>query len=147
MALWTLTTAVSDSVSHGQEENVGDFIIHHVQNSNEWNIFGYHLHLPTFEPVRILGFELDFSITMSVTNHVVMLWLAAIFLIVLFRFSYKRDRMVQKGFGSLLEMLILFLRDEIAISTLGKKDGVKFTPLIATFFFFIQVQLFSEFFQ
>ena len=80
MALWTLTTAVSDSVSHGQEENVGDFIIHHVQNSNEWNIFGYHLHLPTFEPVRILGFELDFSIT----QHLVMMWIVSVLLIATF---------------------------------------------------------------
>lgn len=132
MALWTLT-AISENTENGQDENVGDFIIHHIQNSNEWNIFGYHLHLPHFEPLNIFGVSIDFSIT----NHVVMLWIASIFLLFLFRFAYKRDRMVQSGIGSLLEMLIIFLRDEIAISTLGKKDGVKFTPLIATFFFFI----------
>jgi len=117
----------------GHEENVGEFIVHHVQNSGEWNIFGYHLHLPSFEPINLFGISID----LSVTNHVVMLWIASLFLILLFRFSFKRDKMVQTGIASLLEMLIIFLRDEIAIANLGKKDGVKFTPLIATFFLFI----------
>lgn len=132
MALWTVAT-VSENAKNVHEENVGEFIIHHVQNSSEWNIFGFHLQLPQFEPINVFGISID----LSITNHVVMLWLAAIFLLVLFRFSFKRDRLVQTGFASLLEMLIIFLRDEIAISNLGKKDGIKFTPLIATFFFFV----------
>ena len=66
-----------NSTEEGQEENVGDFIIHHVQNSNEWNVFGYHLHLPHFEPINIFGVMID----LSITNHVVMLWIASIFLI------------------------------------------------------------------
>lgn len=131
MAMWTAT--VTEQAGNGHEENVGEFIVHHVQNSGEWNVLGYHLHLPQFEAINFFGLSIDFSIT----NHVVMLWLASIFLILLFRFSFKKDKMVQTGFASLLEMLVIFLRDEIAISNLGKKDGIKFTPLIATFFFFI----------
>jgi len=123
----------SETTNGGHEENVGQFIVHHVQNSGEWNIFGYHLQLPKFEPVNVLGLSID----LSITNHVVMLWVASIFLILLFRFSFKKDKLVQTGFASLLEMLIIFLRDEIAVNNLGKKDGIKFTPLIATFFFFI----------
>jgi F-type H+-transporting ATPase subunit a len=114
-------------------ENVGEFIVHHVQNSHEWNVFGYHIHLPQFEPVNILGVTVDFSIT----NHVVMLWIASLFLILLFWFSFRKRSLVPKGFASVLEMLVLFLRDEIAIANLGEKDGKKFTPLVATFFFFI----------
>jgi F-type H+-transporting ATPase subunit a len=34
-------------------------------------------------------------------------------------------------------MLVLFVRDEIAIANLGQKNGKKFAPLIVTFFFFI----------
>lgn len=117
----------------GHEENVGQFIVHHVQNSNEWNIFGYHLQLPQFEPINVLGISID----LSITNHVVMIWIASIFLILSFGISFRKRSLVPTGFGALLEMMILFIRDEIAITNLGEEDGRKFTPLIGTFFFFV----------
>jgi F-type H+-transporting ATPase subunit a len=132
MAL-ALLLASTNTGETEKEENVGEYIIHHVQNSNEWNLFGYHLHLPQFEPVTILGMPID----LSITNHVVMLWIAAIVLIVLFNFSFKKDRLIQTGFGAMLESLILFIRDEVAIASLGDKQGRRFMPLIGTFFFFI----------
>jgi F-type H+-transporting ATPase subunit a len=128
-----LMTAYGPETMEGQEENVGEFIVHHVTNSNEWNFFGYHIHLPQFEPITILGIQFDFSIT----NHVVMIWIAAIFLILTFGISFRKRSLVPGGFTALLEMLILFVRDEIAIPNLGKDDGKKFTPLIGTFFFFV----------
>jgi F-type H+-transporting ATPase subunit a len=128
-----LMTAYGPETMEGQEENVGEFIVHHVTNSNEWNFFGYHIHLPQFEPITILGIQFDFSIT----NHVVMIWIAAIFLILTFGISFRKRSLVPGGFSALLEMLILFVRDEIAIPNLGKDDGKKFTPLIGTFFFFV----------
>jgi F-type H+-transporting ATPase subunit a len=130
------TVAHADSIVHsGHEENVGEFIMHHVQNSNEWNIFGWHVHLPQIEPVNFLGITIDFSIT----NHVIMLWVAALFLILLLKFAFRKGKLVPTGFASILEILILFVRDEVAIANLGEEDGRKFTPLIATFFFFILV--------
>jgi F-type H+-transporting ATPase subunit a len=104
----------------------------HVQNSDHWNIFGYHLHLPHLE-LNLFGMHLD----MSITNHVVMLWIAALFLILVFKMSFKKGSLVPTGFGAILEMLVIFVRDEIAIANLGEKDGKKFTPLIGTFFFFV----------
>lgn len=132
MILSALTSTPSGG-NDAKEENVGEFIIHHVQNSNEWNVFGYHLKLPQFEPVNILGIQIDYSIT----NHVLMIWFAALFLLLAFGLSFRKRPLVPKGFASLLEMLILFVRDEIAIPNLGQKDGRKFTPLIGTFFFFV----------
>ena len=110
----------------GKEEDIGEYIIHHVQNSSEWNFFGLHIHLPQFEPVNILGLTVDFSIT----NHVVMIWLAGIFLLLLFGLSFRKRKMVPTGLAALLEMLVLFIRDDIAIANMGEKDGRKFTPLL-----------------
>jgi F-type H+-transporting ATPase subunit a len=129
----TLLAAFGSETQEGQEENVGEFIVHHVTNSNEWNVFGYHLHLPQFEPISILGIQID----LSITNHVVMIWIAAIFLILAFGISFRKRPLVPGGFAAILEMLILFVRDEIAIPNLGDEDGRKFTPLIGTFFFFV----------
>jgi F-type H+-transporting ATPase subunit a len=133
MAMWTAT--VTENTGDGKEENLGTYIMHHVQNSNEWNIFGYHLHLPQFEPINILGMSID----LSITNHTVMLFLSALILIVMFNVAFRKREMAPKGFAALLEMLVLFIRDDVAISNLGAKDGRKFTPLIATFFFFVLV--------
>jgi len=36
-----------------------------------------------------------------------------------------------------VEALVLFIRDEVARNAIGKKDGDKFAPLLATFFVFI----------
>jgi F-type H+-transporting ATPase subunit a len=131
--LSTLYAAGSTGTEEGKEESVGDFIIHHVTNSNEWNLFGYHLKLPQFEPISIFGIQIDFSIS----NHVVMIWIAALFLILAFGISFRKKPLVPRGFAALLEMLVLFIRDEIAVPNLGQKDGKTFTPLIGTFFFFV----------
>ena len=81
-----LLAAYGSGTQEGQEENVGEFIVHHVTNSNEWNVFGYHIHLPQFEPITILGIQID----LSITNHVVMIWIAAIFLILAFGISFRK---------------------------------------------------------
>jgi len=133
MMILSALTSTPTSGDEAKEENVGEFIIHHVQNSNEWNIFGFHLQLPQFEPVNILGMQIDFSIT----NHVVMIWIAALFLLLSFGLSFRKKPLVPKGFASLLEMMVLFIRDEVSIPNLGEKDGRRFTPLIGTFFFFV----------
>jgi F-type H+-transporting ATPase subunit a len=128
-----VSKALLDTVEEGHKEDIGQYIIHHVQNSNEWNIFGYHLHLPQFEPIQFMGLTID----LSITNHVVMIWIASLFLILAFRFSFSKRKLVPTGFGAILEMLVLFIRDEVAIANLGEKNGKKFTPLLGTFFFFI----------
>jgi F-type H+-transporting ATPase subunit a len=42
-----------------------------------------------------------------------------------------------KGMQNLMETLILFIRDQVVIPSMGKKRGAKFLPLILTLFFFI----------
>jgi len=131
--LAALATTPATGGDQAHNETVGDFIVHHVQNSHEWNFFGYHIHLPQFEPVNVLGIQID----LSITNHVVMIWIAALFILLSLTLPFRKRKMVPGGFASLLEMIILFIRDEVAIPNLGMEDGRKFTPLIATFFFFI----------
>jgi len=121
----------ADSVAH--QESIGDWITHHLQNSSEWHIPGLHLHLPHFEPVHLFGLTID----LSITNHVLMLWIAGLFLILLFRLTYNPKSPYPKGAGALLEMLVIFIRDEVAIANMGEKQGRRFTPLLVTFFFFI----------
>ncbi len=136
MAMMSTTTVVADTLSHAGNENVGAWIQHHVQNSFEWHIFpGLKIELPHFPPIHFLGMNID----MSITNHVVMLWIAGLILILMFVFAFRQKGLVPRGLGALLEIFVIFVRDEIAIANMGKKQGKKFTPLLVTFFFFILI--------
>ena len=66
-----------------------------------------------------------------------MILLASFIIISLFIFGYKKNRKVQSGLGNLLEVFVVFIRDEIVYPNMGEKQGRKFLPLILTFFFFI----------
>ena len=128
-------SAVSDTLSAG-EENLGQWILHHSQNSDAWHpVPGLNIHLPAFEPFQLFGITID----LSITNHVVMLWIAGLFIIALFMFTYNAKKKIPGGFGHILELLVLFVRDDIAIANMGEKEGKKFTPLLVTFFFFILI--------
>jgi len=133
-------TAVSDTLSHipeqtAAQENIGEWITHHISNSTEWHLpFGIHINLPQFEPVEIFGVTIDFSIT----NHVVMLWIAAAIILLLFR-SVKPKQQIQKGLGMFLETIVVFIRDEVAIANMGEKHGKRFTPLLVSFFMFVLI--------
>lgn len=131
-----MSVAVADTAAAGGEENVGSWIQHHIQNSPEWHPFpNIHLHLPHFETFNILGMDIN----LSITNHVLMLIFAGTLLLSLFIFSYNSRKKIPTGFGALLEMLVIFIRDEIAIANMGEKEGRRFTPLLISFFFFVLI--------
>ena len=44
-----------------------------------------------------------------------------------------------KGIGSLIEPIIVFIRDEVAIPNIGKKHYGRFMPFLLTLFFFIWI--------
>jgi F-type H+-transporting ATPase subunit a len=119
-------------ISGGGEEHeggLGEFILHHLQDSREW----LGAQLPAFQPVNILGMQLDFSITL----HVVMIWLAGAFLILTFWLTFRKPELVPRGFAGVLESMVLFIRDEIAVPNIGEKLGKKLTPFLCSLFFFI----------
>ena len=70
-------------------------------------------------------------------KQLIMILLASFIIISLFVFGYKKDKKVQSGIGNLLEVFVVFIRDEIVYPNMGEKQGRKFLPLILTFFFFI----------
>ncbi len=83
------------------------------------------------------GLPLDFSIT----KNVIALWFSIILMIWIFSGvakSYRtRKGMAPKGMQSVLEPLIIFIRDDIAKSSIGEKKYEKYVPFLLTIFFFI----------
>ena len=50
---------------------------------------------------------------------------------------YRKKDIVPHGLTNLLEIFVLFIRDQISIPSLGEKDGRRMAPLFCSFFFFI----------
>lgn len=80
---------------------------------------------------------IDFSITKSVFGMLLIM----ILMILMFRGVGKRytngKGKAPRGLQNALEPLILFIRDEVAIPSIGAKKADKFLPFLLTVFFFI----------
>ena len=76
-------------------------------------------------------------------NHSLHIWYiigAAVIVAFLFLIIYKKNSLVPKGkLTHLLELFVIFIRDEISIENLGVKDGRKWAGFFCTLFFFILV--------
>lgn len=118
---------VHDSLNVAAEKGEDtSWILHHILDSKE--IFG----LFTLPELHLFGIDL------TITNHVVFMWLAMIILGIIFSKvsrSYKKS-LVPKGLTNLMEIFIIFVRDDIVKPTIGK-GYEKFLPYLLTVFFFI----------
>jgi F-type H+-transporting ATPase subunit a len=82
---------------------------------------------------------LDFSVTKAVVGLFASAFIGLILFLSLAR-SYKKTGISHpKGIQSFLEPIILFVRDDIAISNIGKHKYEKFMPYLLTVFFFILI--------
>ena len=73
------------------------------------------------------------------SKQLIMMLLASLIIIFLFIFGYRKDKKIQSGLGNLLEVFVVFIRDEVVYANMGENQGKKFLPLILTFFFFIVI--------
>jgi F-type H+-transporting ATPase subunit a len=131
----SLHASALPEAAHG-EGNVFTELLRHVQDSHELETPFGRIELPQFPSLHVAGMTID----MSITKHVVFLWVAALLLCVIAiavaRINTRRA--VPRGFGNLFEVVVVFFRDEVAIPNMGK-DGVKYMPYLLTTFFFILI--------
>lgn len=139
--------AVADTVKSAAaaEESAaksGSWIIEHVTNSHTLDFLPFgEVHLPAIPTFHIAGIPID----MSITKHVFMLWIVAILVFIVLKIvsrSYRKS-LIPGRFASAVEMVIVFIRDDVVVPAIGEK-GKRFLPYFLTLFFFI---LFSNFFE
>ncbi len=128
------TQVLADTLQKS-EDNSSSWIVEHITDSSVLDIepFGV-IHLPSIQ-FNLFGMDLD----LSITKHVVFLWIAAIILLILMRYTASRYKksLIPKGIANVIEMIVTFIRDEIAAPTIGENYAVKFLPFLGTIFFFI----------
>jgi F-type H+-transporting ATPase subunit a len=122
------------------EFDISEMILHHLADSKEWETpFGV-VQLPQFAPVHLGPLTLDFSITKHVLFMMIAAVLVAITLIIAARDAAREHRAGAqrgpKGAANVVEAIILFIRDEVALKNIGH-GGEKYVPFIVTIFFFI----------
>jgi F-type H+-transporting ATPase subunit a len=130
------TTAVAETIEKAAEptaaeasaakmEIIQSWVEHHIADGGSWHpIPG----LPAIN-LEALGLSL----------HGAMLIIAALILIVFGGVIAKKGIRIRSRLSNLFEVLVVFVRDEIAIPAMGEKDGRAMTPLLCNFFFFITV--------
>jgi F-type H+-transporting ATPase subunit a len=80
----------------------------------------------------------DFSITKNVFTLFLAIFLLMLAFVGMGSF-YKKGNRVPKGLYSALEPIIIFVRDDIALTNIGKEKYKKFLPYLLTVFFFIWI--------
>jgi F-type H+-transporting ATPase subunit a len=82
----------------------------------------------------------DHTLDLSITKHVLWLWIAgALLALALSTATVARPKdLVAEGVTpNIAEALILYIRDEIAAKNISEEDADRYTPYLATAFFFI----------
>ena len=115
------------------EEKPGDLIMHHILDNSTFAFepFG-EVHLPHLE---VAGYDI------SITKHVVMIWLAAILVVITATAAGASVKNMSatkapKGIANVFESLVDFISNDVAKPNIGH-GYEKFLPYLLTVFFFI----------
>jgi F-type H+-transporting ATPase subunit a len=115
-------------------------IMNYLTDKPYWDSPFGRVHLPQFEPIHLGPLVLDISITKHVLFMLISAVLVAFLLIRAGRGAAREQRAGAtrgpRGAANVLEAIILFVRDEIALKNIGH-GGERFVPYIVTIFFFI----------
>ncbi len=123
---------------HGAEGWGTEAMMHHITDDQSLELGFTTVHLPEFPPLHVAGLTID----LSISKHVVFLFLASLLTIATMWAAARQARKLDQGGeapGGILnamEAFYLYLRDEVALSNVGH-GGERFVPLVITLFFFI----------
>jgi F-type H+-transporting ATPase subunit a len=112
--------AATEHAAEGHE-GPSEILMHHVTDQS----LGY-------------GFDLG-PLRLEITKHLVFFVLASAIVLIVVRLAIRSYREgIPTGLGAAVETLVVYVRDEIAEKNIGH-DGLKYTPLLLSFFFFILI--------
>jgi F-type H+-transporting ATPase subunit a len=128
------TTGQTSEVEKIEQEEKFDMLDKIVDHHYVDFYFLGKLYMPHIPPIHIGSFEID----LSPTKMVFMMFLVAILMLILLGSAARSNakNKAPKGFGNLVETLVVFVRDDIVVPNMGK-DGLKMLPFFLTLFFFI----------
>ena len=126
---------MAGSTQEADAANAQVDIIGHILDHN-------YLELPFVDPNHLLAGKIPlpsielFGVDMSITRHVVMMWVASFVLVILMIKAFRKPKEVPTGLANFFEAIVFFLRDEVVLPIIGE-DGKKYLPFLLTIFFFV----------
>ncbi len=122
------TNAVVESAAGAMDRKtlVHDYIQHHVLyhvadgNASVWNL--PFIRIPALDVFR---------------NDGVMLGVAVVVLLILFILLRRKNQEIPRGWNNVLEIFVLFVRDQIVRPNFNEEDARHLSPVFCTFFFLI----------
>jgi len=117
--------------------DLGAMLISKVTDHDYFELPGLKVYLPHWEPIQLGALVID----LSPTKYVVFLLLAALLSVLSLTWVGRSCRKLAatdapSGAANATEAMVLFFRDQVVRSNIGK-DGDPFLPFILTLFFFI----------
>ena len=136
----TEAEAAIDAAEHGAGGfDPGASILHHIVDSNylEVPIINYKIQLPQIHLPEALG-----GLDISITKHVVMMWIACGILLLAFTVAARRrSESVPHGLRNALEVMMAYMRDEVARKSIAVGPDRFVGYLMTTFFFILTCNL------
>ena len=120
------------SVFAGSDGDLGSFIFHHIGNSNYWHP------IPGLPSIPLPHNFYLFGIKVGITLQVLVMILAAILLFTMGVIAARRVKLMPiNNIGHVFEMLVIYIRNEVVIPNIGKKEADQWMSFFLTLFFFI----------
>ena len=150
--------ASAEHAAGGHEEKVDTsaYILHHVADGTEVEFQvplsdkEFVIHFPVWRiPLKAGACPADPEeaaslaagcLDITLTKHAFWMFVGAVVLVLLFIFGANRNPQQPVPHGprqNLLEMLVIFVRNEIAIPNIGKEEGPRYVPYLLSVFFFV----------
>ena len=111
-------------------DDVGVTLLHHIMDGHTWQP------VPGLKPIQLHDIHWA-NITIPITQYVVMLWIIAGVLTMVFAGAFYKVRLIPSKLASLLEPLVFFVRDTLVYPAMGEEMGKKWLFFFNTLFFFI----------
>lgn len=133
---------LASAFQHGEApvERGGHYYVLHHEKIYETNASGDLILDEQQHPTNSRPFDL------SITRNVASMWISILLLLTIFGISAKRyqHNMLSKprGAQSLMEPIILFVRDDIAYKMIDRSKADRYLPFLLTMFFFILINNF-----
>jgi len=115
-----------------EKESIGDFLVGHVANGSHWST-------PFWSPLDLSSFYFEVAgIRFNLTLDVIMIGVSLIACLALLIPAARRRNLMPIGrFGSAVEAIVLFIKNDVVVPFMGEKSAVRWTPFALTLFFFI----------
>lgn len=132
---------------HGEHMHGDAMESYHYYTHGDYIMYHEHIYIAdangglTFDEEGMVSNAAAFDL--SITKNVAGILITCLLLILIFgsvaKGYKKRAGQAPKGIQSFMEPLILFIRDEVAIPSIGKHKADRFMPFLLTVFFFIWI--------